>query len=179
LPKPVPSPPDPAVERAPELKRYGLTQIPLGVPDTEKAKVVQALERYVTPTNIPGWVGDSQARDLVEAQVQEALKAYHAGVARREQEIVDDMKISRLIDVGRSDALWKTTSWDADDRDPARREVDRHLRKVVDAEWTDDDVRDEVSKVLAKWDDDDYDDDRDQDDDDEDLDDQEDDPDDK
>lgn len=175
LPKKAPSPPDPALERLPELKRQGLTQIPWGIPDNEKAKVVQALERYVTLANIPAWVGDSQARDLVKAQVQEALKAYHAGVARRQQELVDEMKVSRLFDVGKSDSLWKTTNWEAEDRELARREVERHLRKVVEPDWSDDDVKDEVSKVLAEWEDDDYDDDED-DEDDEDLDDEEDDP---
>lgn len=159
LPKQAPSPPDPAVARVPELKRYGLEQIPWGVPDSEKAKVVQALERYVTPTNIPAWVGDSQARDLVKAHVQEALKRYHAGIARREQEAQDAMKVARLIETGKSDALWKTIKWDSEDRDPARREVERHLRKVVEPDWTADDVKDEVSKMLAEWEDDDYDDD--------------------
>ncbi|HXT88049.1 MAG TPA: excisionase family DNA-binding protein [Trebonia sp.] len=173
LPKQPLSPPDPAVERVPELKRYGLTQIPWGVPDSEKAKVVQTLERYVTSANLPSWIPDFEARNLVKAQVQEALKAYHAGIARREQELVDEMKVSRLIDAGKSDALWKTINWDADDREPARREVERHLRKVVEADWSEDDVKDEVSKVLADWEDDDYDDD---DEDDEDLDDEEDDP---
>lgn len=174
LPKQEPSPPDPAVVRIPELKRYGLTQIPWGVPDTEKAKVVQALERYVTVANLPSWIPDHDARNLVKAQVHEALKSYHAGIARRDQELVDEMKVSRLIGVGKSDALLKTMSWDSEDREVARREVERHLKKVVESDWTDGDVKDEVSKVLAEWEDDDYDDEGD-----EDIDDEEDDPDDE
>jgi hypothetical protein len=174
LPKQAPSPPDPAVARVPDLKRYGLEQIPWGVPDSEKAKVVQALERYVTPTNLPAWVPDYQARDLVKAQIQEALKSYYAGVARREQEAADATKVVRLIEAGKSDALWKTIRWDTEDRDPARREVERHLRKVVEPDWTEGDVKDEVNKVLADWEDDEDDDD--DEDGDEDFDDQEDDP---
>ncbi|HKV70145.1 MAG TPA: excisionase family DNA-binding protein, partial [Gemmatimonadales bacterium] len=103
LPKQAPSPPDPALVRVPDLKRYGLTQIPWGVPDNEKAKVVQTLERYVTPANLPSWIPDHEARNLVKAQVQEALNSYRAGIARREQEAMDSIKVSRLIDVGKSD----------------------------------------------------------------------------
>jgi|SRR5579859_610956 len=173
LPKQALSPPDPAVERVPELKRYGLTQIPWGVPDSEKAKVVQTLERYVTPANLPSWIPDFEARNLVKAQVQEALKSHNAGVARREREAVNAMTVARLIEVGKSAALWRTINWDAEDREPARREVERHLRKVVEPDWSEEDVKDEVDKVLAEWEDDEYDDD---DEDDEDLDDEEDDP---
>jgi hypothetical protein len=158
LPKQAPSPPDPAAVRVPDLKRYGLSEIPWGTPDSEKGKVVRALEQYVTPANIPAWVGDAQARDLVKAKVQEALKAYQAAVAQREQDELDDAKVKRLIATGDSHAFSKTLSWDYEDRERARRAVARRLKEVVEPEWTDDDVKDEVEEALDDWEDDDDDD---------------------
>lgn len=158
-PPPPPPPPDPATVRVPALKQYGLDQIPWGVPDGEKGKVVQALERYVIPANIPGWIVDSEARGLVKAKVEEALKPYYAAVARRELEVRAAKKVEGLIETGRSHAVWKTLNWDAADRDVARRDVERHLKDVVESDWTDDDVKDEADQVLAEWVEVDYDDD--------------------
>ncbi len=146
---------DPGPARIASLKKFGLDQIPWGVPDSEKGKVVQALERYVTPALLPLWVSDADARALVRARVEEVLKPYHAGVARREQDERDERRVQALINAGMSHARWETTDWDSEDRDVARREVERQLKDVVEPDWTDDDVKDEVNAVLDDWEEDD------------------------
>ncbi len=152
-----PRPPavDPAVARIAGLKQFGLNQIPWGVPDSEKGKVVQVLERYVTPANLPTWVSDPDARALVKAKVEETLKPYHAAVARRDQDARDEQHVQTLIQVGSNHARWETMNWDSGDRDAARREVERHLKEVVEPDWSDGDVKDEVNAVLDEWEEDD------------------------
>ncbi len=153
----VPLPPavDPAVARIASLKNFGLEQIPWGVPDSEKAKVVRALERYVTVANLPTWVSDTDARALVRAKVEETLKPYHAAVARREEEARDERCVQALTETGMSHARWETMDWDSEDRDAARREVERHLKDVIEADWSDGDVKDEVNAILDEWEEDD------------------------
>ncbi len=155
LDTPLPPAVDPAVARIAALKQFGLNQIPWGVPDSEKGKVVQALERYVMPVNLPVWVSDADARALVRAKVQETLKPYHAAVARREEEARDERRVQALIETGMSHARWETTDWDSDDRDAARREVERHLKDVIEVDWSDGDVKDEVNAILDEWEEDD------------------------
>lgn len=148
-----PPPPavDPAVARIASLKKFGLEQIPWGVPDSEKAKVVQALERYVTVANLPTWVSDWDARALVRAKVEETLKPYHAAVAHREEEARDERRVQALIESGMTHARWETMNWDSEDRDAARRAVERHLKDVVQPDWSDGDVKDEVNAILNEW----------------------------
>ena len=146
---------DPGVARIVGLKQFGLNQIPWGVPDSEKGKVVQVLERYVTPANLPAWVSDPDARALVKAKVEETLKPHHAAVARREEETRDERRVQALIERGVSHARRETMDWDSEDRDAARREVEGHLKEVVEPDWSDGDVKDEVDAVLDEWEEDD------------------------
>ncbi len=143
------------VARIAGLKQFGLNQIPWGVPDSEKGKVVQVLERYVTPANLPAWVSDADARALVRAKVEETLKPYHAAVARREEEARNEYQVQALIETGMGHARWETMDWDSEDRDAARREVERHLKDVIEADWSDGDVKDEVNAILDEWEEDD------------------------
>lgn len=155
LDTPLPSAVDPGVARIAGLKQFGLNQIPWGVPDSEKGKVVQVLERYVTPANLPAWVSDPDARALVKAKVEDTLKPHHAAVARREQDARDEQCVQALIQVGINHARWETMNWDSEDRDAARQEVEGHLTEVVEPDWTDGDVKDEVNDVLDEWEEDD------------------------
>ena len=159
------------------MKQYGLNQIGWGIPDSLRAKVAAALESFVTVKNFPEWIGDAQAFAIVRGKVEETLQPYHVEVSRKkaeqarqeeeaasrrreqEDEARAERRIQELIDDGmrhaRSEPLF---DWDSDDRDRVLRDVERMLKDSVEADWTEQDVKDAVSDELDEWEDDDTDD---------------------
>ena len=152
------------------LKQYGLSQIGWGIPDSWHARVAAALESYVTLKTFPAWVSDVDAYRIVRGKVEEVLQPYHDEVARKkaeetrreeeaatkrrqqEEEAQEERHVQELIDDGmryaRGEMLF---DWDSDDRARALRDVERMLKDSVEADWTEQDVKDAVNDELDEW----------------------------
>ena len=150
------------LRRLATLKQYGLDHVPHGAPDIWRAKVASALESFVTLKAFPNWIDDTQAYRIVRGKVDEVLQPYQEEVARKKededrktQEAQDERRVQQLIEYGKSYASSKTLwTWESDDRARVLRDVERLLQDHVDAEWTEQDVKDAVDDELAEWEDD-------------------------
>jgi excisionase family DNA binding protein len=137
-------------------KKYG-RDLPscMFVPTEWRARVVEDLEEFVTGKRLPPSLAQWEAQRIVEARVDAILKQYRDADAQRQQQQDEKRRLDALIVRGNDYAKWETiTGWDLSESDRARREVARVLKTKVKADWTDDDVKDLVDKVLATWDDD-------------------------
>ena len=154
------------LRRLATLKQYGLNQIGWGVADTWHARVAAALESYVTLKTFPAWVSDVDAYRIVRGKVEEVLQPYHeeanrkkAEQARQEEEAArkrreqeeearEERRIQALIDDGMRHARSQLSDWEFEDRGRALRDVERMLKDSVDADWTEQDVKDAVDDEL-------------------------------
>ena len=149
------------------LKQHGLNQIPYGTPDIWRARVAAVLEGCVTAKAFPDWINDSQAYAIVRGKVEEVLQPYHEEVARKkaeearkEEEARDVRRVQQLIEFGKRHTSSETLfGWDSEPRERALRDVERMLDERVEADWTEQDVKDAVKDELDKWDEDDTEDD--------------------
>lgn len=141
-------------------KKYG-RDLPscMFVPTEWRARVVEDLEDFVTAKRLPASLSQWEAQRIVEARVDAILKQYRDAEAQRQQQESEKQRLDGLIVRGNDHARWQTiTGWDLSESDRARREVARVLKAKVKPDWTDDDVKDLVDEVLARWKDDDPDD---------------------
>jgi excisionase family DNA binding protein len=161
-----------SLRRLTTLKQYGLNQIGWGIPDGWHTRVAAALESYVTLKAFPAWVSDVDAYRIVRGKVEEVLQPYHDEVARKkaeetrreeeaatkrrqeEEEAQEERRLQELIDDGmryaRSETLF---DWDSDDRARALGDIERMLKDSVEADWTEQDVKDTVDDELDEWED--------------------------
>ena len=156
------------------LKQYGLNQIGWGVPDTWHAEIAAALESYVTVKTFPAWVSHIDAHRIVRGKVEELLQPYHEETNRKkaeqaaqeeeaarnrreqEEEAGEERRIKSLIDDGMRHARRETLyDWEFEDRTRALRDVERMLKDSVEADWTEQDVKDAVDDELDEWENDD------------------------
>ncbi len=155
------------LRRLATLKQYGLAQVPYGTPDIWRAKVASALEGFVTARAFPDWINDAEAYRIVRGKVDEVLQPYQEEItrkkgddARKAQEVQDERRVQQLIEYGKSYASSRTMwQWEYDDRARAIRDVERMLQDDVEADWTEQDVKDAVDDELGEWEDDEDDDD--------------------
>src|SRR5574341_874756 len=151
------------LRRLATLKQYGLGQVPYGTPDIWRARVAAALESFVTLKAFPDWIDDTPAYRIVRGKVDEVLQPYQEedarkreAEARKAQAAQDERRVQQLIQYGKSYASSKTLwDWESDDRARVLRDVERMLQDDVDAEWTEQDVKDAVDDELAEWEDED------------------------
>ncbi|HYL56669.1 MAG TPA: excisionase family DNA-binding protein [Gemmatimonadales bacterium] len=137
-------------------KKYG-RDLPscMFVPTEWRARVVEDLEDFVTGKRLPPSLSQWEAQRIVEARVDLILKQCRDAEAQRQQQETEKQRLDALIVRGNDHAKWQTiTGWDLSESDRARREVARVLKAKVRADWTDDDVKDLVDQVLARWEDD-------------------------
>jgi excisionase family DNA binding protein len=162
-----------SLRRLAGLKEYGLNHVPYLVPDRWRGKVAAALETFVTPKNVPAWIADVQAYAIVRGKVEELLQPYHdeasrekAENARREEEaaserqreqeeVQEERRVQELINDGMRHARSAMLSdWEFEDRARALRDVERMLKDSVEADWTEQDVKDAIDDELDEWEDD-------------------------
>ena len=121
----------------------------------------------MTVKTFPAWVSDVDAYRIVRGTVEEVLQPFReeanrkkAEQARQEEEAArkrrereegarQGRRIQELIDDGmryaRSEKLF---DWESEDRDRALRDVERMLKDDVQADWTEQDVKDAVNDEL-------------------------------
>lgn len=135
------------------LRTFGRS-LALFAPTDCQAKVVRDLLRTVNSDDYPPELGDYFAREQVTARVHDLLKPWRDSQARERAKGNDNRKCDSLTTSGKWYANAETRDWDRREAERARREVERALREGVEADWTQDDVRDLVDDVLDQWDDD-------------------------
>lgn len=138
-------------KRLSDLREYGRT-CGVWAPAEYQAKVVRDLLSSVTLESYPPDLSDYLARVQVNARVERILKRWKDEEANQRAERESEQRLKSLILSGKWYAWTETRSWDRPAADRASREVERALREEVDAEWTEDDVRDLVDDVLDEWD---------------------------
>ncbi len=162
------------LRRLATLKQYGLNQVSYVAPDAWRAKVAAALESFVTLESLPAWISDTQAYAIIRGKVEEVLQPYHDEAARtkaedgrREEEAVrkrqqeeeearEERRLQELLDDGMRYARRETPSdWEFEDRARALRDIERMLKDDVEADWTEEDVKDAVDDELDERADDD------------------------
>lgn len=98
-PRPAPATPASVVDtgftdrlRLQNIKNYGRSSVPWGVPAEWEGKVIADLERFVTPIQFPPDLSFSKAVDIVRARVTEVLGPYHAAgeKAKRDKKAKED-----------------------------------------------------------------------------------------
>ena len=149
------------LRRLTRFKQYGLEQVPYGTPDSWRGKVALALEGFVTLKTFPEWINDAEAYRILRGKVDEILQPYKEEVARekedqgrKEQEAQDERRVQQLIEYGKRHASNEIPfAWDWQDRDRAARDVERMLKDSVEADWTENDVKDAVNDELDDWED--------------------------
>lgn len=137
-------------ERLDALRTYGKA-CAVWAPPEYQAKVVRDLLTSVTLEDYPADLSDYLARTQVNARVEKVLRPWREEEARKRAKLESQQKLESLILSGRWHAQTQTRSWDRRVADRANREVDRALQDEVDADWTNDDVRDLVDDVLDEW----------------------------
>lgn len=137
------------------LKGYGLKAIPYDTPAGWRAKVVLQLEHFVTATQFPKYLSQSDAVDMIRARVAEVLKPYDNELARqkaaKEAEQAAARRIESLRTHGRNYAQGETADWDWSEQYEARQEVDKALTEEVEAAWKERDVEELVDEILDQW----------------------------
>jgi excisionase family DNA binding protein len=118
------------------------------VPPPVKAQALVEVRQWITSTRIPKGLSEWAARELVENQIKILLKTHYDAVAREKAKQEDAREVDALIRQGNHQAWMETFNWDSDERDAARRDVERELRLQVEATWTPGDVRELVEDVL-------------------------------
>jgi len=137
-------------KRLNQLREYGKAYA-VWAPAEYQAKVVRDLLSSVNLEEYPADLSDYLARVQVNVRVEKVLKPWRDEEARSRAKIESQRKLDSLILVGRWHAQVETRNWDRRAADRANREIERTLRDEVDADWTDDDVRDLVDDVLDEW----------------------------
>jgi excisionase family DNA binding protein len=133
------------------LKQYGRILVPNDASPALESEIIETLDRYVTGERFPPTAPLYGAHDAIRAKV-EALLEPHAAEKRREaREEASEQRIETLIEHGRARASRATMSWDSDDRDEARADVQDELEDRVDGDWTESEVDELVDDVLAEW----------------------------
>lgn len=136
--------------RLDELRVYGRI-CAVWAPAEYQAKVVRDLLSSVNLEDYPPDLPDYLARVQVNARVEEVLKPWRDDQGRKAAKVQSQRKLDSLILSGKWHAQTETRQWDRRAAERAKREVDRALRDEVDADWTDDDVRELVDDVLDEW----------------------------
>jgi hypothetical protein len=158
-------------QRLRQLKSYGRS-LAGNLPVEWKACVVALLEDFVTARQFPISLSDQEAYAIVQDRVRARLDRLRATEEQRRSrewtallahmdEARARQQVENLIRGGRSLALTMTQGWEHDDRERARRDIDRELRANVRSDWNEADVRDLVTDVLEEWEEDDEEDDQD------------------
>lgn len=161
-----------APDRLESLKSYGLTSIPFDVPAGWRAKVIADLERFVSATQFPKHVSNTEAHNIVAARVEDVLSPFREQQAResarKQAEEQARWRVVALSSHGSTYAIRETAEWDWSAQSEARREVADELASKINADWSERDVEKLVDEVLSDWeeedDEDDDDEDKDQDD---------------
>jgi excisionase family DNA binding protein len=120
----------------------------LGVPQAVRAQALVDMRQWITSTRIPKGLSEWAARELVENQIKVFLKPHYDAVEREQKKQEDARKVEELIRKGNHHAWMETFKWESDEREPARREVERELRRQVDATWDVDEVTGLVEGLL-------------------------------
>lgn len=136
--------------RLSELREYGKV-FTVWAPAEYQAKVVRDLLSTVNLETYPPDLSDSLARVQVAARVERILVPWKKQEASKNARRESERKKESLTIAGKWYAHTETLTWDRRAADRANREVERTLRDEVDADWTDDDVRDLVDDVLDEW----------------------------
>jgi excisionase family DNA binding protein len=138
--------------RLAELKKTGARIAQFnGLSPEWHAKVIEQLERSITPERVPTWVSQVEAEAIVKACVDKVVAEYWEATARLRDKERARQHGDWLITYGRSYAATQTTSWDEPERGQARREAERALREEVRPDWTEADAKDLVDDVLAEF----------------------------
>ncbi len=164
-PAPAPVPPAPKVltgfadqPRLQNIKSYGRSAVPWGVPSEWEGKVIADLERFVTPIQFPPDLSFSKAVDIVRARVEEVLRPHREAVekATRDKKAKEeaDRRRAALTAHGVEYANRETSDWDWSPMTEARGEVNTVLNRDVEDDWTEHEVENAVDHVLDDWDDD-------------------------
>ncbi len=128
-------------QRLERLVQQGML-IALLAPFDYQAVVKRELLAYVTPQNFPPQLSAIEVSALLTKKVEQILKP-----------VRDKQRIVELIQEARSFASISTmgSEWDYEPAQEARREVDRQVRRDVDASWNNEDVRALVTEILDEW----------------------------
>jgi excisionase family DNA binding protein len=137
-------------KRLNELREYGKA-CAVWAPAEYQAKVVRDLLSSVNLEDYPPDLSDYFARIQVDVRVEKVLKPWRDEEARKRAKLESRRQIDSLILSGKWHAQTETRNWDRRAADRAYREVERALLDEVDADWTDDEVRDLVDDVLDEW----------------------------
>jgi hypothetical protein len=139
-------------QRLEGLKVYGHS-CATGLPIDCRQRVITMLQEFVTTTNLPPSLSDYESRALVAAKVAQVREQHDAQERRKLEEVVNRLKVTRLITPGREIAAQLTDSWDPRDAEVARAEVSRELARCVEPDWSDAEVRRLVEDTLDEWED--------------------------
>lgn len=122
-------------------------------PPEWRAWVVRDLETFVTADQFPSTLADWDARSFVEARVRLILAPYHEELARAQERDRRRELRRNLLDFGNRRARMETTLWDDDDAQEVRQELRRELERQVRWDWTEENVRSLVDRILEEWED--------------------------
>jgi len=137
-------------KRLNQLREYGKA-CAVWAPAEYQTNVVRDLLSSVTLELYPPDLPEYLARVQVNARVEKLLKPWRDEETRKRAKLESERKLDSLIISGRWHAQAETRNWDRRAADGANREVERSLRDEVEADWTNDDVRDLVDDVLDEW----------------------------
>jgi len=134
-------------KRLADLRAYG-ELCAVWAPAEYQAKVARDLISSVNVEDYPPNVPDHHARAQVNARVEELLAPWKEGEDKKRRQLERDQRVKALILSGRWYAQSETRDWDRRDAERAMREAERAMKEDVDADWSEDDVRDLVDDVL-------------------------------
>ena len=140
-------------QRLEGLKKYGRELAFYSLPAEWRARVVEALEEFVTPTRVPASLAPWQAQEIVKSRVDVFKKEHDDAEDQRRKREDDERKIEWLIAWGKSYAISATggVDWSSSDQERARRDVESELKQKVKADMSYGNVKDLVDDVLRLW----------------------------
>lgn len=139
-------------DRLQQLRDHGDWQAVFsGAPTEYKAAVTHDLSTFVNSEQFPPSLSQWRAQEYIKARVEQVLKPWREEKAKQEEAMRRKKNYESLLQAGLSHASSKTSSWDAEDRERVRRDVQRELREEVGAEWTRQEVIDLVEGILDDY----------------------------
>jgi hypothetical protein len=87
----------------------------------------------------------------VSGRVEIVLAPWKEAEERKRRQVESERTIKSLILSGRWYAQSETRDWHRREAERAMRETERAMKAEVEADWSEDDVRDLVDDVLEEW----------------------------
>jgi len=137
-----------------QLKSYGRTLIPFGIPDRWRARVIRRMEEVFTPQRFPTGLPSHERFTLVRAEIEEALEGYRTEQDEERNAVREAQRCQELCRLGGRYAAGQTLDLPFSESQPLMEEIKEALSSNVDPDWTEEEVEALVDEVLEDWEED-------------------------